>query len=306
MALKEISTPELTWIHITKSGKKESNALSERFNFVPEDLRDVLPPIQRSKLVERENYLFLILLFPVFNRATKEINLTELDLFLGPKFLVSVNHGNDIETVKSLFETTQKDDALRAKLFKNTATLLHEMLSRELNSLFSMLIHISNDIDNVEKRLFAHHNETVAVEILRIKTNIVNFRRAMQTQPVNIEKLLAKAPAYFSIEKLQDYLSGLLAHTKEVWTTLDGFKETIDALAQTSEALVSFRVNKIIKILTLISVISLPPTLISFIFGMNTKNMPIVGSPQDFWIIIGAMTLGTAAVTILFKKKKWL
>ena len=80
----------------------------------------------------------------------------------------------------------------------------------------------------------------------------------------------------------------------------------MDALHSTNQSLIDFRINEIIKTLTIFSVIVFPLTLIAAIFGMNAANMPIVGSPYGFWIILGLMASGTICMLFYFKRRKWL
>jgi magnesium transporter len=169
-----------------------------------------------------------------------------------------------------------------------------------------MLNHISLDIDEAEKRIFAGYEKRMVKEILIIKRNIVNFRKAMQAHKNVIKKLIIKAPQFFSTAKLNIYFNALVEQTKDIWDLLENYKETIDALHATNESLISFRLNDIMKLLTIISVVLLPVTLIASIFGMNTPQMPLVKHPYGFWIILILMVLVSLGVLQYFRKKEWL
>jgi len=169
-----------------------------------------------------------------------------------------------------------------------------------------MLVHISTDIDNVENQLRTEFEKGTITEILRIKTNIVNFRQAMQPHKQVIRNLIAEAPRFFPIEQLQVYFNNLVNYTKEIWDLLDNYKDTIDALHETNISLIDFRINEIMKTLTIFSVIVFPLTLLASIFSMNVPGMPLTTNPNGFWIILMLMLAGTLGMLWFFEKKKWL
>jgi len=301
-----IKSKNLTWINITKPGKKEIGYLAKNFDFHPLDLQDCLPPLQRPKLVEYPNYLFMILQFPIYNRKTRTINSSEVDFFITPKHLITV-HNNKLQPLKDLFEKCSNDISFQEKyLNTGVAPLLYEILDKSLNYCFPMLNHISHDIDNIEKEIFSGYEKKIVYKILQTKRNIVNFRKAMQAHKNVIKRLASRIPEFLNKPKQKIYFNNLIEYTKDIWDLLQNHKETIDALHNTNESLISFRLNDIMKLLTLISVILLPINMIASIFGMNTIYTPIVRKVWGFWIILAMMLAVTLIMIRIFKKKKWL
>jgi magnesium transporter len=304
--VKEIKTDALTWVHVSRATKVEADELKRRFKFHDVDLKDVLPPTQRPKLVEQPEYLFMILIYPVFDEKTRQTRLSEVDFFMSGNLLVTVNDGDDVKAIHALFEECRENQNVRDKYFAQTpALLLYEILSRTLFKIFPMLIHVGNDIDEVERDILTQYGRETISEILRIKTNLVDVRRAMQQQPMVIEKLIVKAPKFFSIAKLRIYFNDLVEHNHEIWDTLESYKDAINALHETNESLLSLRVNEIIKTLTVFSVLLLPMTLVTGILGMNI-SVPYADSPYSLAAALGLIALVGAALLLIFKKKRWL
>jgi len=298
--VKIIKNKNFSWFNVTNNSEKEIKYLEKEFNFYPSDLEDCLPPLQRPKIIARPDYLFMILLFPVFDRETKTIHASEVDFFITPKTLVTV-HTNELGQISNTFgEYNNKT----LKCSSPTA-LLHEILNRLLSECFPMLVHISNDIDNVEARIRTDFEKGTITEILRIKTNIVNFRRAMQPHKQVIRYFITEASVFFPNNQLKKYLDDLINYTKEIWDLLDNYKDTIDALHETNVSLIDFRINEIMKTLTIFSVIVFPLTLLTSMFGMNVIKMPVVSHPHGFFIILGLMAAGASGMLIFFKSKKW-
>jgi magnesium transporter len=298
--VKIIKNKNFSWFNVINNSEKEIKYLEKEFSFYPSDLEDCLPPLQRPKIIARPDYIFMILLFPVFDRKTRTIHASEVDFFITPKNIVTV-HTNELGPIGNIFgELNNKN--LKCS---NPLSLVHEILNRLLSECFPMLVHTSNDIDNVEDRIKAEFEKGTITEILRIKTNIVNFRRAMQPHKQVIRSFLTEAAILFPNNQLKKYLDDLVNYTKEIWDLLDNYKDTIDALHETNVSLIDFRINEIMKTLTIFSVIVFPLTLLAAIFGMNVIKMPFVSHPYGFFIILGLMATGASGMLLFFKGKKW-
>ncbi len=292
------------WINVDKPGKKQINWLRDNFKFDETDLKDCLPPNQRPKVVDYPTYIFMILQFPVYNSETGEINSSEINFFISKYFLITV-HTDGLPTINELFNKEKKQKQKN----KNMSTIPYLVLHDLLHYCFPMLNHINQDIDSIESYIFKHERNTIDTirEILRIKRNIVDFRKIMQAHKSIIQKLIRESEQSLTTQKIEAYYSNLVNHTKDIWEFLENYKDTIDALHETHESLNSNRLNQIIKTLTVFSVIVFPLTLLAAIFGMNTMNsMPFIGSQYDFWYIAGIMFVGMLTMIFYFKHKKWL
>lgn len=305
--IKETKTKSLRWIDISDPKKEEIKYLRENFEFHELDLKACLPPNERPKVFTHPDYIFMILQFPVYDRKEREITASEIDFFITSDMIITV-HEKRLNVMGELFKKCRDDKKFRqSKMGGNPAILLYEILNQLFYYCFPILNHISMDIDQIDATLFTEKSKEMVEEILTIKRNIINFRKAMQFHKTVIKKLIQKAPQFFSVAKLNIYFHNLIAYTKEIWDNLENYKESIDALHETNESLISFKTNEIIKTLTIFSVIVFPLTLLAAIFGMNTLNgMPFINHPYGFEIIIAIMLVLTIAMALFFKKKKWL
>lgn len=303
---KQIKTQQLRWLHLVTPKAKDLETIRNNFNFHPLDIEDCLSPAQRPKLDEYPNYLFMILTFPYYVREEREIKASEIDFFIGPNYLITVTDGM-LPPLNNFFEQCQINDTFRTKyLGEGPTQLLYALLNKLQLYLYPMLDHISEDIQNIEKVIFQGYEKKMVKEILFVKRNIVNFRKIMQAHKNVIRKFIAKRNKFFIPNAVTIYFANILEQTKDIWDILEGLKENVEALHNTNESLISFRLNDIMKILTIISVILLPINLIASIFGMNTPIMPFVNNPYGFWIILGLMGALIILFIIFFRKKGWL
>jgi len=119
-----------------------------------------------------------------------------------------------------------------------------------------------------------------------------------------LQNLIKECQLYFP-KKLLPYFHNLLNLYEQVKSLLETNEKTLLSLESTNQSLKDTKTNEIMKILTLFSVIVFPLTLLAALFGMNTKILPLVGMPYDFWVVIGIMLLGAFGIVAGFKIKKW-
>lgn len=307
--LQITKTSELSWMDITNASDKEIDYLRKKYNFIAQDLADSLAHkhAQRPKIMIRPDYIFIVILFPVYNRKTREITPAEIDVFITADHLITI-HYNQVKPLMEFFKLCSENKHERDSYLNDTTVmLLHEILDRIYLSLFPMIDHFSLDINNIEKNIFASKERDMVHEILIIKRNIVYFRKIMQSHLWITNKLIEqKLNRLTNGRETKIFYRDLIDYIQDIWNTLNSYQATIDALEDTNNALVTFKLNDIMRTLTIFSVIVFPLTLMAAVFGMNVRNMPIVGSDFDFWQIIVIMLIATIAMASYFKHKKWI
>ncbi|MFA5029307.1 MAG: magnesium transporter CorA family protein [Patescibacteria group bacterium] len=302
-------TGNLAWINIISAQKKEIEYLRRKYKFNELDLKDSFASqyAQRPKFYQRQNYCFLILQFPFYNSKSRSIEPEEVDFFIGRDFVITV-HKNNLPPLTEIFNLCSSDEFYcRQYLTGNNAALLYEIIVRLQEYCYPILDHISLDVKNIEKNIFAGHERRMVTEILNIKRNILNFRKIMENHKNVIQKIIHEGVEYFPVNKQKAYYNNLIEHTKNIWDLLNSHKEMIEALEDTNGSLVYFKLNDIMRTLTVFSVLILPLSLISGIFGMNTViGMPFLDNQAGFWGVIILMLLTVLFLLFIFKKKKLL
>ncbi|MFH0818936.1 MAG: magnesium transporter CorA family protein [Patescibacteria group bacterium] len=308
--IKEIAFNGMRWIDIKYPGREEINYLRTTFNVHPLDLEDILAPTQRSKIDKYPNYIFFILLFPVYNRKTREIESSELDIFFNDDYVITIHRG-DLPPLIDLFQLCQLSDQARENIFRNsTQLMLYDILNKLFLYCYPILDHISLDIQNIKKQIFAGNEKRMVAEILIIRRNITDLRKIMQSHNATLQRLMKnslehESKTYRIKKELADYYDNLLEYSQEIWGQLETFKEVIEALQQTNESLISFKLNNVMKVLTLISVIMLPATFVASLFGVNAEHMPFVGMPHDFTLIALVTFLAAIIMMIFIWRRRW-
>jgi len=304
--IQQIEYQNLTWVNVTKTSQVEIKYLEETYNFHPLHLADCLSPVQRPKLDFGKNYLFLVLTFPIYRRKTREIVPSEIDFFIGQNFLITVHH-NELPPLINFFNTCQIDREQQKKYFSNDPVhLLYEILKKLFLYCTPILETLQSNLASLESHIFRGYERQMVREILIVKRNIINLRHIMQVHRSVINKFIKQKQESFLLGDLKIYFEGLIETVNELWDNLESMRQTIDALEQTNNALISFRLNDIIKILTIISVIIMPLSLLVNLFSMSLKYIPLVNYPAAFWMILSLLIFIFLALFYFFKRKRWL
>lgn len=298
---------KLAWININNAGKNEIEYLRKKYSFNIKHLQfSSAKMISPRSIVQRDNgYAFLILHFPF--KKNDHIASTEIDFFIKKDLLITV-HNNEFSAINSFFNIFKKDgDSLLSYKSESAVILLYELLEKAMEACYALLDKNSIELDEVEEMIFSQKQRKAVSKILNLRRNIINFRKTVQNHKNILEKLEEEEGDLAPKKELKQRYGQLIDHTRKIWEALDNQKEMIEILNDTNESLMNYRLNDIMKTLTIFSVIVFPLTLLAAIFGMNTMGgMPFANHSNGFWIIILLMLAGSLSMILFFRKKKWL
>ena len=299
-----IKGPKVTWVDIQDPTQVDVNYLKENFNFHPLILGELIPPGHRPKVEQYNNYLFMIFYYPVYSKENRETRPRELDIIVTKNVLIT-SHYRSILPLKNIFDNCNIKPGLRKKYMSWSAGfLLFSILSSIWKSYMIKLDRINSKIEMIENRMFKGEERKMVREISVVKMDIINFWRIIEPQ-VEILNSLSKEGTIFFGEKFSPYFSDILGTAGQAWNSLKTFKETILALEDTNQSLLSTKTNEVIRVLTVFSVILLPLTLIASIWGMNV-NLPFSDSALGFGIILLIMLFSMFFLVFYFRKKRWM
>jgi magnesium transporter len=301
----ELSANGLTWVHLNSPTGAEAAALAERFGWHPLDLEDVLSKRQRPKIDDYpDEYLFIVLHFPFYDKTVQRLNAAELDVFLGPDFLITLP-AVELLPVTRLFARCEDSPALLDELFaKGSGYLLYHVLDDLFDYCFPILDKIGHKLDRIEDDMFEGRSEEVVRDISNAKQEIISYRKIIKPERSTL-RLLERHVQRFLPQDLELYFDDIVDATERIWDLLDNYKEVVEALEATNESVITHKQNDVLRLLTIISVTLLPLTLISGIFGMNV-NFPGFDTRAAFWAIVGVMIATIGGTIAFFRWKRWL
>jgi len=304
--VQELNANGLTWIHLDAPTLEEAEILQRRFGWHPLDLEDVLSRRQRPKIDEYpdEGYLFVVLHFPVYDKRIQRLNAAELDVFVGQDYLVTLPNV-ELLPVTRLFHRCHEDLELRGQLFgKGSGYLLYHVLDDLFDYCFPILDKIGHKLDSLEDDIFEGRSDEVVRDISNVKQEIISYRKIIKPERPTL-RLLERYVERFLPQELELYFDDIVDASERVWDILDNYKEVVEALEDTNESAINHRQNDILRVLTVVSVILLPMTLITGIFGMNVR-FPGFATITAWWAIVAAMVALAVSLAAFFRHKRWL
>jgi magnesium transporter len=167
-----------------------------------------------------------------------------------------------------------------------------------------MLAKMGNKLERIEEEIFEGKGAEVVRDISNVKQEIINFRKVVRPQRTAFRDLERNKARYLA-EDLDIYFEDIIDASERVWDLLENYKEVVEALEATNESAIAHRTNETFRILTAISLVFLPLTLIASVWGMNV-GVPGEQSIRAFWIIIGVMVAILLALVGFFRRRGWL
>jgi magnesium transporter len=304
--IEQIDAEGLRWVNIEEPGAPERGWLEEHFDFHALDLEDVLSRNQRPKIDTYDDYLFIVLHFPIFDPSVGRLGAGELDLFVGQNVLITIPN-QPLQPVEYLFERCRSKEELREQLFsRGSGYLLYRIVDDSFDYCFPMLRKIGNKLDTLEEEIFEGRSEEIVRDISNAKQEIINFRKVIRPERPVLRDLERVKHRYLAPDlDLEVYFDDIVDANERIWDMLENYKEVVEALEESNESVISHRVNDILRVLTSISVIVLPLTLIASVWGMNV-GVPGEGDMTAFWIVVGAMLAILVGMVAYFRRRGWL
>ena len=300
-----VETRALRWVNIHEPRLADRLWLGENFDFHELDLEDVASHNQRPKVDEYEEYLFLVMQFPRFDKERGRLHAAELDIFVGPDYVITLPN-EEILPLPALFERTRTREEVREELMsKGSGYLLYEILDRCVDASFPMLGQLGRKLRRLEDDIFeGNRSSEIVREISNAKQEIINFRAVIRPQRA-VFRALERAKQRYLTEDLDIYFDDLTDASERIWDVLENFMEIANGLESTNESVLSHRLNDGLRVLTAVSVILLPLTLVASVFGMNV-HFPGEGSPLAFWTIMVVMLTILGGMVLFFRRRGWL
>lgn len=301
--IETIKIGTLKWHHILSPTEEDLDFLKSNFHFHPLDIEDCLSVNQRPKIDIYDDYYFLILHFPNFDRTNKFLTTKEVKVFWGEDYLVTI--GKSHWVVASMFRDAKEQEQRKEPFEVGTSdALLYHILERLMQESLFMIKRIGSGLEYINRELFSKRAERIIEDISVTRKNIILLNTIFKPQLRLFHKFETGAITGFA-ENMEDYWGNILDYYQKMWDMTEDYEELIEGLSKTFDSLQTNRINEIMKVLTLISSILLPLTFITGLYGMNV-GLPFQNDPNSFWLVIGCMFFIAFSMVFYFKRKQWM
>jgi len=302
--LESLTWGDLTWVNIERPTEKETEYLAQNYPFHHLDLDDCLSRIQRPKIDEYKDYLFLVFHFPVFSKEARVTTTSQVSVFIGQNYLITLHKG-ELKPLVKLFKECQIDEESRQENFsQGSSYLLYRIIDRLVDYCLPILNKIGDNIEEAEDRIFSDRMRGAIKEISTLRRDVISFRRIIWPIRAVIGSLEPKIRRFTKTD-LAVYFGDMVDHVDKIWDGLDEYKEIIEGLNDTHDSLANNRTNEVMRILTIVATIFFPITLVASIWGMNIP-LPFQQSSYSLLYIILIMVGIIGGMLYFFHRRRWI
>jgi magnesium transporter len=309
MAIQRLTHGRITWLDIVHPTPIDVDELRELYPYIhPLNLEDVQSHMERPKIDEDEDYLFVVMHFPHWDAKKALSRSREVDIFVGRGYVVTI-HDGILRPLTKLWEDCQNDENQREKMFGRGANhAFYQIIDTLVDYILPILRKVDGNIRRIEEDIFNADTRQVIRDIALLRRDVIALRRIIRQQ-VPIVEQLERVEHPIIHDDLEEYFGDIADHLYKARDIIDEDYEIISSFADTVDTLASHRINEVMRILTVISVIMLPLTLVTSFYGMN---IPLPGqsnfSAKDdpFWILLALMIILAIGLLVYFRRRGWL
>lgn len=306
--IEKLAVGNITWVHISDPTPKDLDYIAEEYNFHHLDLEDCRSKVQRPKLENYDDYKFLVVHFPVMQKRGYRLAMEEADIFWGDNYLITLN-SRHLSKINEIFDKLSKDENKRNKYFAyGSDYLLYKILIEEVLLIFPLMNKISNEIDYLDKSFEKIKPSNIIERISALRRNIIFLQTTLKPQR-SIFLILENQMEDTDEEDMDIYWGDVGDYLGKLIDMAEDYQELIDGLYASIDTLLTFRMNNIMKTLTLFSVIMLPLSFITGFYGMNIR-LPLQGGGLDesyasILIVSGVMLIIAIVMILYFKIRRF-
>ena len=304
---QSVSCGKLTWLYIEKPEVPDVEYLAANYNFNQLNLDDVLSRVQRPKIDEYPDHLFIVLHFPVYNKENRVTTPSEVDLFIGENYIVTIHKTGDLKPLAKFFNECLLDDNIcETYMSRSSGFLFYHMLDILVNYCFPILNKVVDNVEKTEDLIFSKAVPETVHEIMLIRRDIIAFRRIIHPQ-IPVVEALERVDFPLLKEDQDVYFGDIADHIRKIWDSLEDSKEMVDGLVDTSNWLTSHSIQEVMRIWTIIMALLTVPGLIASVWSMNVR-LPGSGI-NSFWpwiLIVLLMIVSTALTYLFFRRRRWI
>lgn len=284
------------WVDFSEPLEEEINYLSELFHFHLLAIEDCLNMLQRPKLNDYETYQFFVLHLLRDSKTRPE----EVNVFRSERSIVSF-HMKPNEIADEVRERFREKPEL---VQKGPDYLLYLILDGLVDQYFPILYKIDDELEHLESEYFLRPNQRMINRVFFIRKRLHSIRRSVEPLQDVVRQILQTQTEKWKT-KHRIYYADIYDHLSKLLELIDTFLQIGIDLINSYTSLGSQRMNRIMMVLTMITTIFMPLTLLAGIYGMNFDNMPELHWKYGYYFVLGVMSLVAGAMLIWFRRKGW-
>ncbi len=289
------------WVDVEGGPTEEFATLGSALGFHPLAIEDALGHVEQPKLDDYGSYLYIVAHGLECSTDASDIRVLELDLFLGPNYLVTYHH-EPLHCIKVLWDRTLHDGRYPQR---GADGLAHAALDLLVDDLMPVLDRLDATIEELEDEILTNPTQKTLMRILDVKRATLHLRRTIVPQR-EVAYRLGRDISPLVRPKTQPYFRDVYDHLVRITDINESLRDLVSGALDIYLSVTSNRLNEVMKFLTLVATVFMPLTLLSGIYGMNFHYMPELEWRYGYFAVLGVMALVAVSMVHWFRRRGWL
>jgi len=295
-------TETVTWINIDGLTNVDViEKIGQCFSLHPLILEDLLNTEQRPKMEDLETYLYLTIKMLTIGKQTQEVNVEHVSIILGPNYLISFQ-----ESAGDVFDPVRQRIRREGRIRKfGPDYLAYALIDDIVDNYFLVMEKLEERVEALEQELVEEASRQSLTKINKLKKDMIFLRKAVWPLREMINSM-ERSDSPLVREETHIYLRDVYDHNIQVIDTLETFRDMVSGMIDIYLSSLSYKMNEIMKVLTLIATIFIPLTFVTGIYGMNFEYMPELRYPFGYFIVWAVMIGVVLVMLAYFRKRQWI
>ena len=303
--LTKYTHKNVTWIDLESPTKEEVHKIMEEYSIHPTVAEELLMPTLKPKVDLHDNFIYLILHFPAFRHTHNNQQNQEVDFIIGKDFIITTRY-DTIDPLHKFSKVFEVDSILdKSDIGTHAGFVFFFMIKKLYKALEHELEYIHDALETIEEDIFEGREKEMVVSLSIVSRDLLNLKQALSPHKDVLNSFEEVGLKFFG-KDFTHQIRSIGSEYYKINNIIHTHSDSLKELRQTNDSLLTTKQNEVMKVLTIMAFVTFPLSLIASIFGMNTSTLPIVGGPNDFWIIMIIMVSFTVIMFTFFKYKKWL
>jgi len=294
------------WVDLEQPNENDIRQIAEEFSLGEHIEKELLYPTPMPLVSVDEKMALLVLHFPMHGVNDGETKSQEVDIVVGKNFIITVRY-EVVAPLHHLKKLLEAQNLVEGHTQITTDVFLEVLFAHLYTSVRDHINHVADNLSRVEKDMFDGHERTTVRSISNISREFLHAEASLATQEESLSNFMSVlSQLRFFDESFKLRAERIKTGRSNVARVVKTHRAVATELRETNIALLGASQNEIMKTLTTVNFIFLPLGLISWTFAMRTEGMPLIDSPNAFWIVLAIMFCVAMLLTAFFIKRRWL
>jgi magnesium transporter len=289
------------WLDIQDPQEQDIALLRDEFHFHPLAIEDALRAHERPKIESHEGYYFLVFYALHYDGEHHRLHGHAMSVFVGANYLVSVHKGE----VAAIGQTIKRWQNNEEQFNNDAGTLLYDLFDTIVDDYFPVIDQLAERVEDIEEQIFERFREEALQDVFALKRDLLHVRRIVAPERDVLNILIRREVPIFERSTIL-YLQDVYDHIVRITDSIDTYRDLLSSALDAFLSVQSNRLNQIVKVLTIASIVLMSDALIAGIYGMNFEFMPELHWINGYPFALGLMVLIGVGLVLFFRWRKWL